>query len=104
MSNAAAPEQLGELNGMATTISGVSRMVAPAAWSALFAFSIEVPRPFPFDYHLAFYVMGALRVLKAYLAWDMSKPGVHEHTALVGGEDEGRTGGDERGPKLHLIE
>lgn len=74
-------------------MASAAAMVGPAAWSALFSYSIESNRPFPFDYHLTFYAKAALRFVVACLAWNMSKIG---HDAQNGLKDGGRHIDEER--------
>lgn len=52
---------------MAVTCVGTS--ISPIIFSALFAFSIDGSHPFPFDYHLVFYVIGTMRLAVAGMAW-----------------------------------
>ncbi|CAN0043325.1 unnamed protein product, partial [Ectocarpus sp. 12 AP-2014] len=72
INNAAEPERCGELNGLAACVASVVGAVGPAAWSALYAFSVEVvdgrsPFPFPIDFRLAFWLMAFLRLVVAIL-------------------------------------
>ncbi|CAM9280639.1 unnamed protein product, partial [Ectocarpus sp. 12 AP-2014] len=72
INNAAEPERCGEVNGLAACVASVVSAVGPTAWSALFAFSVEVadgrsPFPFPIDFRLAFWLMAFLRLVLAIL-------------------------------------
>lgn len=69
INNATGPERRGELNGLSMMVSSFARALAPVACSALFAFSIDGDHPFPFDYHLVFYLLGALRLTVALMGW-----------------------------------
>lgn len=91
INNACSPNQRGQLNGIAASVASVANAVGQPVWSALFAFSIGVGRHgFPFDFHLTFYVMAALRAVIAYLAWDVN---VEEGIVVCG--DSGEDGEDE---------
>ncbi|CAM9750755.1 unnamed protein product, partial [Ectocarpus sp. 4 AP-2014] len=72
INNAAEPERCGEVNGLAACVASVVSAVGPAAWSALYAFSVEFadgrsPFPFPIDFRLAFWLMAFLRLVVAFL-------------------------------------
>lgn len=71
INNACSPDRRGQLNGMASSVASVASAVGPPVWSALFAVSIGGDRhAFPFDFHLTFYLMAALRLAVACYAWD----------------------------------
>ena len=70
INKAAGPDRRGELNGISSGVSSVSNTIAPIIFATLFAFSIDGDRPFPFDYHCAFYSIGAVRLAVAVLAWN----------------------------------
>ena len=65
----------GEVNGLATAVSSVGKAVGPAAFSALFAFSIDGEHPFPLDFHLAWYTVAIVRLLIGLLAWNTIRDG-----------------------------
>ncbi|CAM9296394.1 unnamed protein product, partial [Hapterophycus canaliculatus] len=56
--NAVDPSRRATLNGLSMTVGSLAKAVGPAFLSAIFAWSIDGEwRPFPFDYHLVFYVL-----------------------------------------------
>ncbi|CAM9419677.1 unnamed protein product [Ectocarpus sp. 13 AM-2016] len=78
INNAAEPERCGEVNGLAACVASVVGAVGPAAWSALYAFSVEIadgrsPILFPIDFRLAFWLMAFLRLVLAILSWSTIK-------------------------------
>lgn len=69
INDATGPDRRGELNGISATVGSFSRAISPIICSALFAFSIVGDRPFPFDYHLVFYLLAVVRLAVAYMGW-----------------------------------
>ena len=57
------------VNGLAMTISSIGMVAGPIFFSALFAFSIDGERPFPFDVHLVWYTLAILRFVVGLLGW-----------------------------------
>ncbi|CAN0591569.1 unnamed protein product, partial [Laminaria digitata] len=67
INNATGSHRRGELNGLAATVDSFARAISPILCSALFAFSIDGHHPFPFDYHLVFYLLALLRLTVALM-------------------------------------
>ena len=55
------------------TMAAVSRTVSPIACATLYAYSINSDQPFPFDYHLVFYLLAFTRLAVACMAWNKIK-------------------------------
>eukprot|EP00904_Undaria_pinnatifida_P000564 jgi/Undpi1/10508/HiC_scaffold_29.g12958.m1 len=70
VNNATGPDRRGEMNGIYMTTTSISRAISPVFASMLFAWSIDVSLPFPFDYHLAFYFLALIRLTVACLGWN----------------------------------
>ena len=71
INNAVGADRRGELNGISASVCALARAFSPMFFSALFAFSIDGDRPFPFDYHLVFYILGLLRLAVACMGWNL---------------------------------
>ena len=71
INNAVGADRRGELNGISASVGALARALSPMVFSALFAFSIDGNRPFPFDYHLVFYLLGLLRLAVACMGWNL---------------------------------
>lgn len=69
--NAVDPSRRGTLNGLSMTIGSLAKAAGPTALSITFAWSINRPRPFPFDYHLAFYLLALGMLVVAFASWDV---------------------------------
>ena len=52
----APPGHLGSINGIGQSAGCMTRTIAPILVAPIFAWSIQEPRPYPFNYHLAFLV------------------------------------------------
>ena len=70
INKATGPDRRGELNGISSGVGSLANTIAPIIFATLFAFSIDGDRPFPFDYHCAFYSIGAVRLTVAVMAWN----------------------------------
>eukprot|EP00904_Undaria_pinnatifida_P000581 jgi/Undpi1/10523/HiC_scaffold_29.g12973.m1 len=70
INNATGPSRRGELNGMSIALTSLARTISPVIFSAMFAFSIDGSHPFPFDFHLVFYLIGTMRLAVAFMAWN----------------------------------
>ncbi|CAN0453049.1 unnamed protein product [Ascophyllum nodosum] len=96
INNSTDASRRGEVNGLAMTIGSIGKAVAPAACSALFAFSIDGDRPFPFDVHLVWYTAAVLRFVVGLLGWNTIRDdGGHEENPEVQLNEIGFTGIDE---------
>ena len=71
INNAVGPDRRGELNGISASVGALGRAFSPMFFSALFALSIDGDHIFPFDYHLAFYLLGLLRLTVACMGWNI---------------------------------
>ena len=71
INNAVGPDRRGELNGISASVGALGKAFSPMFFSALFALSIDGDRPFPFDYHLVFYLLGLLRLTVACMGWNI---------------------------------
>ncbi|CAN0325834.1 unnamed protein product, partial [Laminaria digitata] len=63
--NKAVPERRGELNGISTTITSVTKSASPIISASLFAYSINSGHGFPINHHLAFAMLGSMRLIAA---------------------------------------
>lgn len=70
INNATGPSRRGELNGISMALTSVARSISPVVFSTMFAFSIDGSHPFPFDYHFVFYLIGTMRLVVAFMAWN----------------------------------
>ena len=55
---------------MSIALTSLARTISPVIFSAMFAFSIDGSHPFPFDFHLVFYLIGTMRLAVAFMAWN----------------------------------
>ena len=70
VNNATGPERRGELNGIEAAVAAFTKAISPVLCSALFAFSIDGNKPFPFDYHFTFYLLTVMRLVVAWMGWN----------------------------------
>lgn len=70
INNATEEDRRGELNGIATTIGNLARVLGPAVCSAVFAASINVDYHFPLDAHLTFMLMASGMLIVALGGWN----------------------------------
>ena len=70
LNNAPEAQRRGELNGISMAVDSFASAISPIVLSVLFAFSIDFNNPFPFDYHLVFYLLGTTRLTVGWLAWN----------------------------------
>ena len=68
--NTSTPDRRGEVNGISTTITSVTRAISPIVSASVFAWSINANHGFPFNHHLVFYLLGAMRLIAACLGWN----------------------------------
>lgn len=80
INSAVEPDRRGELNGISASVGALGRAFSPMFFSALFALSIDRDQPFPFDYHLVFYLLGFLRLTVALMGWNMIDGAGREET------------------------
>lgn len=71
VNNAVSPSRRGELNGVAMAVSSLSKGAAPFICSPIFAWSIDHHRPFPFNFHLIYILLGLGMLGAAIMAWDV---------------------------------
>lgn len=64
-------DRRGELNGISMAMGSLSRTVSPVVCSTLYAYSIDGDHPFPFDYHLAFFLLAFVRLVATWLGWNI---------------------------------
>ncbi|CAN0438804.1 unnamed protein product, partial [Scytosiphon promiscuus] len=55
--NAVDPSKRSTVNGLSVMVGSLAKAAGPTAASTIFAWSIHRRRPFPFDYHLIFYLL-----------------------------------------------
>ncbi|CAN0510515.1 unnamed protein product, partial [Laminaria digitata] len=67
--NKAVPDRRGELNGISTTITSVTASASPIISASLFAYSINSGHGFPINHHLAFAMLGSMRLIAACIGW-----------------------------------
>lgn len=53
------------------TTASLTKAASPTFFAVVFAWSINRPRPFPFNYQLAFYVMAVLMAVVSFAGWDV---------------------------------
>ena len=61
--NLAAPRDVGKANGIAFTLAGLVKALVPTAGANILAWSLNSGYPFPFDYHLVFWLLGLTALL-----------------------------------------
>ena len=69
--NAVDPSQRGTVNGLSMTLGSLAKAAGPTAASTVFAWSIHRRRPFPFDYHLIFYLLALGMVVVTVVSWNV---------------------------------
>ncbi|KXN64879.1 MFS general substrate transporter [Conidiobolus coronatus NRRL 28638] len=62
---------LGKLNGFSQTLSGLSRSIAPALTGTIYSYSLSHQFPYPFDYHLVWYILALLCVCNYYYSFNI---------------------------------
>ncbi|CBN75080.1 conserved unknown protein [Ectocarpus siliculosus] len=68
--NAVEPSRRGTLTGLSMTTGSLAKAAGPTFFSSIFAWSIDGRRrPFPLDYHLAFYLLALGMVLVSWASW-----------------------------------
>ncbi|CAM9579188.1 unnamed protein product [Ectocarpus fasciculatus] len=68
--NAVEPSRRGTLNGLSMTTGSLAKAAGPMFFSSIFAWSIDGRRrPFPLDYHLAFYLLALGMVVVSWASW-----------------------------------
>ncbi|CAN0142038.1 unnamed protein product [Ascophyllum nodosum] len=72
--NAVDRSRRGALNGVSMTVGSLAKAAGPTGFAIVFAWSINRPRVFPFDYQLAFYVMALLMAVTTVAGWDVIHP------------------------------
>ena len=53
------------------TTGSLAKAAGPPFFAVVFAWSIKYPHPFPFDYHLVFYLMAILMAVLVWASWDV---------------------------------
>lgn len=71
INNAVDPSQRGTLNGLAMMLGSLATATGPTAFSTIFAWSINRRRPFPFDGHLSFIILGLGMVVVTTTSWNV---------------------------------
>lgn len=69
VNTATGPDRRGEINGLSMTCTSLARSISAIVFSSLFAFSVNNNHTYPFDYHLAFYLVALTRLVVAWLGW-----------------------------------
>lgn len=70
MNNATDDSRRGELNGLAATVGSLAQVAGSTVCAALYAFSVDGDRSFPFNHHFAFYIIASVRFAGGYVAWN----------------------------------
>lgn len=70
INTATSGDRRGELNGISSTISSSLRAASPIVSGALFAYSINSDHGFPVNHHLAFAMLGSMRLVAAFIGWN----------------------------------
>ena len=68
--NAVDASHRGTLNGISMTTDSLAKAAGPPFFAVVFAWSINYPHPFPFDYQLMFYLMAMLMAVLVWASWD----------------------------------
>ena len=64
------------------SVGSLAKAVGPTAFAVTFAWSINRPHPFPFDYELVFYLMALLVVVLVRVGWNaISIPETSDHSS-----------------------
>lgn len=69
IANSVDPALLGAANGVGQTLVAITRTLAPMVGAPLYAFSVEVDRPFPFNFFLAFFCCTAITIVLWAMGW-----------------------------------
>eukprot|EP00284_Hemiselmis_tepida_P011297 CAMPEP_0174917386 /NCGR_PEP_ID=MMETSP1355-20121228/2418_1 /TAXON_ID=464990 /ORGANISM="Hemiselmis tepida, Strain CCMP443" /LENGTH=180 /DNA_ID=CAMNT_0016162467 /DNA_START=132 /DNA_END=670 /DNA_ORIENTATION=+ len=69
VNNSAPKRVIGSINGMSQTCASLASAVAPAFAGNLFSLSLQMGRPWPFDHHLVFYVVGAVSAVMLFMSF-----------------------------------
>lgn len=70
INTATGPDRRGELHGISSMISSAVRAVAPIVSASLFAYSINSDHGIPINHHLAFAMLGSMRLIAACIGWN----------------------------------
>lgn len=70
INTATGADRRGELNGISYMITAVVRAISPVVSASLFAYSINSDHGFPVNHHLAFDMLGSMRLIAACIGWN----------------------------------
>ena len=70
INTATGADRRGELNGISSMITSVMRAISPVVSASLFAYSINSDHGFPVNHHLAFAMLGSMRLIAACIGWN----------------------------------
>lgn len=66
---------VGYYNGLANSLTSLARAIAPTVTGVVFAGSLRLSAPFPFDHHLAFYLLILVGLLPLTLSLRFQRRG-----------------------------
>lgn len=92
INNSAPKKVIGTINGVSQTMASLSSALAPAFAGNVFSFSLQEKRPWPFDFHLIFYVVAMVCVVMCWMSYRLPASINHRYDERSEAEEAERSG------------